>query len=162
VHCAACFCLPIFCLFLPTSERIRCFFTTKKQTSYFSVSTELEEGLTTDTAFSWLLLFSKCNMDDLASTCISYILARPSTALPAGFSSSGLQPKHLEQLCVGLQRKTVALQAEVNSLSSLKDSPKPHYGHRCSNCQAQWYMQPNGVTPAPHCIKCGIAKQRGL
>jgi hypothetical protein len=146
VSCPAYFLALIF-----TSERIQFFFNTKKQASMLLPATELEEGLKPDTAFDWLLLFSQCNVDDLATVCINYLLTRPASTLPDGFSSSGLQPKRLEQLVKGLQRKAAALQAavrslqaEVNALMPNKDAPRPHYGHRCSNCKVQWYMQPNG------------------
>jgi hypothetical protein len=152
------------------TERIHSFFTAKrKHRQLFTFTSELESGLTPATAFDWLL-FSRCNVDDLASTCISHILMHLTTALPVGFIQTGLQAQHLEQLCSGLQAKNAAQEVSLASLrvqlsvaqSMQYDGPEPNHGHFCLNCRMQWYIQPNGVTPAPHCIKCGIPKQRGL
>jgi hypothetical protein len=157
---------PLLLLLPPAAERIRVFCTSKKDPY---LPTELERFLSSSTAFDWLVTFSQCNINDLAEVCLKYITDHPDTALPAGFSSSRLQPKHLEQLYRRLQAKNALLQISNNSLRGqlaaatyLKDGPEAYVGCYCRNCRAQWYTQPNGETPAPHCIKCGIPKQRGL
>jgi hypothetical protein len=156
----------LFLALSSAAERIRTFFNAKKETY---LPTELERSLSPETAFDWLVTFSQCNIDDLAEVCLEYIKDNPGTALPAGFSSSRLQPKHLEQLCRGLQAKNALLQTTVYSLRGQlaaatyrSDAPEEYHGYFCLNCRTQWYTQPNGTTPAPHCIKCGIPKQRGL
>jgi hypothetical protein len=158
----------LFLALTSAAERIRSFFIAKKETY---LPTELERSLSPETAFDWLVTFSQCNIDDLAEVCLKYIKDSPSATLPAGFSSSRLQPKHLEQLCCGLQAKNALLQTSVNSLRSQlvaatyridAPEPYPHHGYFCRKCRTQWYTQPNRTTPAPHCIKCGIPKQRGL
>jgi hypothetical protein len=147
------------------AERIRAFFTSKKR-PYIAI-TELGSGLAAGTAFDWLLLFSKTGLDDLATPCIDYITSNAAAALPPGFCSSGLQQKHVEQLCDGLQRQNATLQRQLgaarSTLAAVKNAgPQAYYARKCSKCATQWYTQPAGLDPATNCIKCGTPKRLGL
>lgn len=79
------------------------------------VPTELMIGLRDDNVMSWLVTFSKCGQDDLATVCIDYIRANI-IQLADGFCSSGVQAKHVAELCNVFQDEVRTLRTQMSSL----------------------------------------------
>lgn len=109
-------------------------------------------------------------MDDQATACIEHIVSR-SLQLPAGFFSSGIQQRHLEQLYNTMQRhnKQHVTQLETQlkhvqdqlqqASNSLASALLPQRGLKCERCNAPWYQQYGaGSVAAPTCVSCGATK----